>query len=113
MPIGPSASAAWKAAASEQVGINWVVAGEFLAGALVAGQDVDLVRRFLGRYPLVQSSPSIIQRYAEIYASLKAKNALIGPNDLWIAASAMEHGAELLTLDAHFSHIPQIVVAQV
>jgi predicted nucleic acid-binding protein len=30
---------------------------------------------------------------------------------LWIAASAMEHGAVLMTADAHFQHIPQIIVA--
>ena len=26
-------------------------------------------------------------------------------NDLWIAASALEHGAGLLTRDAHFAHV--------
>ena len=81
----------------EQVGINWVVAGEFLAGAEAAGQDADGVRRFLERYPLVQSSPSIIQRYAEIYADLKRSNQLIGPNDLWIAASCSAFDKPILT----------------
>jgi predicted nucleic acid-binding protein len=26
-------------------------------------------------------------------------------NDLWIAASCLEHGAALLTPDAHFQHV--------
>jgi hypothetical protein len=28
-----------------------------------------------------------------------------GENDLWIAAIAMEHGAELITTDKDFSHL--------
>jgi tRNA(fMet)-specific endonuclease VapC len=43
--------------------------------------------------------------YALIYASLRRKGQPIPTNDLWIAASALEHGAAILTLDAHFKHI--------
>ena len=32
-------------------------------------------------------------------------------NDLWIAASAMEHNVELLTADSHFRHVPHILVS--
>jgi predicted nucleic acid-binding protein len=32
-------------------------------------------------------------------------------DDLWIAASAMEHGTELMILDRDFTHVPQIMVA--
>jgi tRNA(fMet)-specific endonuclease VapC len=35
----------------------------------------------------------------------RIKHQPIPTNDLWIAASALEHGAALLTRDAHFSHI--------
>ncbi|KAA3655695.1 MAG: type II toxin-antitoxin system VapC family toxin, partial [Chloroflexi bacterium] len=42
------------------------------------------------------------QRYAVIYAFLRASGNPIPTNDLWIAASAMEHSATLLTLDKHF-----------
>jgi len=73
--------------AEQQIGINWIVAGEFLAGAKAANQDVDRVQRFLSRYPLVQSSPSAIHQYAKIYTDLRSRNQLIGTHDLWIAAS--------------------------
>jgi len=79
------------------VAINWVVAGEFLAGAESAGQDEGLVRQFLGRYPLIQSNPSIIQTYGKLYAALKRSNALIGPNDLWIASTAVSLDVPLIT----------------
>lgn len=43
--------------------------------------------------------------YALIYAALRRKGKPIPTNDLWIDASALEHGAGLLTLDAHFSEV--------
>jgi predicted nucleic acid-binding protein len=43
--------------------------------------------------------------YAEIKRMLRKKGRPIPTNDVWIAASCMEHGAFLLSLDAHFSEI--------
>ena len=34
-------------------------------------------------------------------------------NDLWMAASAMEYGARLLTADGHFLEVPQIMTGQI
>ena len=31
-------------------------------------------------------------------------------NDLWIAASAAQHGLVLMTLDSHFKNVPQVLV---
>ena len=50
------------------------------------------------------------ERYALIYASLRAAGRPLPTNDLWIAASAMEHGAELVTLDRDFAPVAQILV---
>ena len=49
------------------------------------------------------------QRYATILRYLQEKGAPIPTNDIWIAASAMQHGLELVTIDNHFRRIPQIV----
>lgn len=43
--------------------------------------------------------------FAEIKQGLRKKGRQIPINDVWIAASCMEHGACLLSLDDHFSHI--------
>ncbi len=51
-----------------------------------------------------------MQTITRIYAYLRSAGRPIPTNDLWIAASAMEHGAELLTTDGHFRDVPQIVV---
>ncbi len=43
--------------------------------------------------------------YALVFAALRRKGRPIPTNDLWIAASALEQGAGLLTLDLHFAEI--------
>ena len=37
---------------------------------------------------------------------------VVPSNDLWIAASCLEHGAALLTLDAHFQAIDGLRVGR-
>lgn len=63
--------------------------------------------------PRVSVAPVVSEtgdRYARIYAYLRSNGRPVPTNDLWIAASAMEHSATLLTADTHFLHIPQIIV---
>lgn len=80
----------------KQVGLCWVVQAEFISGAVIAGHDAEPVARFLSRYTTVHSTDAIIRHYADIYADLRSRNQLIGPNDLWIAASARALGLPLL-----------------
>jgi len=48
-------------------------------------------------------------RYSRISVQLKRQGTPIPTNDIWIAAQAMEHGAELLTSDRHFEQISGLV----
>ena len=43
--------------------------------------------------------------YALVYAGLRRKGQPIPTNDLWIAASALEHGTALLSLDTHYAQV--------
>jgi tRNA(fMet)-specific endonuclease VapC len=54
---------------------------------------------------VVFSTTATADLYALVYAALRRKGQPIPTNDLWIAASSLEHGAALLTLDAHFQSI--------
>ncbi|NIM94765.1 MAG: PIN domain-containing protein [Anaerolineales bacterium] len=92
-----------------------IVMGELLAGFEV-GSNRQKNRTELTEF---QRSPRVntvgimgetAERYAHIYAYLREIGSPIPTNDLWIAASAMEHSAELLTFDDHFQNIPQIIV---
>ena len=86
------------------------VLGELLVG-FAAGQRQSANRseltKFLNvpRVKVVASTAATADLYALVYAALRLKGKPIPTNDLWIAASSLEHGAALLTLDAHFQSI--------
>ncbi|MCD4739537.1 MAG: type II toxin-antitoxin system VapC family toxin [Anaerolineae bacterium] len=103
---------------SPKILIPLIVFGELLAG-FEAGSRREQNRQELTSFlqsPRVRLVPVIAdtaERYALIYAYLRQKGRPIPTNDLWIAASAMEHSAELLTADGHFLHVPQIITRSV
>jgi predicted nuclease of predicted toxin-antitoxin system len=41
---------------------------------------------------------------------LRRQGTPVPTNDIWIAATAAQHGFRLLTLDSHFLQIPQVMV---
>ena len=100
---------------SPEILLPTVVLGELWAGFEV-GSKRDQNRQGLDAFlssPRVALAPvtgETAARYAVIYAYLRTNGRPIPTNDLWIAALAMEHGATLLTADAHFLHVPQILV---
>jgi tRNA(fMet)-specific endonuclease VapC len=93
-----------------------VVVGELLAG-FEGGSRRDANRSDLQAFfnsPRVRAVPisrATAERYAVIYHYLRANGTPVPTNDLWIAAAAMEHGAAIVTLDAHFSLMPQVITA--
>lgn len=86
------------------------VVSELLAG-FVAGNRETRNRLELAQFAvtprvrIVPSTEATADNYALVYAALRRKGKPVPTNDLWIAASALDHGAALLTLDAHFSEI--------
>lgn len=86
------------------------VLGELLGG-FAAGQRESRNRgeltQFLNtpRVKVVPGTTATADLYALVYAALRRKGQPIPTNDLWIAASSLEHGAALLTYDAHFQNI--------
>jgi tRNA(fMet)-specific endonuclease VapC len=101
---------------AEEILLPTIVLGELLGGFETGRQsrrnreELDLFRRS-PRVRLVSIGEPTAERYAAIYATLRSAGRPIPTNDLWIAASAMEHGTELVTLDRDFAHVPQILVA--
>jgi predicted nucleic acid-binding protein len=86
------------------------VLGELLGG-FAAGQGESTNRSELSQFinaprvKVVSSTAATADLYALVYAALRRKGKPAPINDLWIAASCLEHGAALLTLDAHFQDI--------
>lgn len=95
---------------AQKLYINSIVLGEVLAG-FAAGSRESKNRADLARFmesPRVEALEVTAQTadsYALVYAGLRRKGRPVPTNDLWIAASAIEHGAALLTRDVHFAHI--------
>ena len=62
------------------------------------------------RVRVVSVDPETGERYAVIRDFLRRKGTPIPTNDLWIAASAAQHGLKLVSLDRHFKEVPQILL---
>jgi predicted nucleic acid-binding protein len=96
--------------AAPDILISTIVLGELLAG-FAAGSREARNRQELAQFiatPRVRVAPVsevTADNYALTYAQLRRKGKPVPTNDLWIAASALEHGAALLTFDAHFAAI--------
>jgi tRNA(fMet)-specific endonuclease VapC len=82
------------------VGLPWIVKAEFLRGAILASHAPESVSAFLGAFVLVWPTETTLLRYAELYVRLRKANAMIGPIDLWVAATAAEWDVPLLTRNA-------------
>jgi predicted nucleic acid-binding protein len=93
------------------VGVPWVVKGEFLRGAFLAGHVKDSVHAFLDSFLVVWPTEETLRRYAALYGDLRRTNGLIGPNDLWLAACATERVLPLLTRNvSEFSRVGGLTV---
>ena len=90
-----------------------VVVGELLYGFRNGSRfdrNASDLRSFLDN-PYVSFVPvgSIsADRYSRIAAALRAKGNPIPTNDVWIAAHAMETGADLVSADRHFEAVDGI-----
>lgn len=103
---------------AEEIVFSAVVVGElmygFRRGTHFAWNAADL-RSFLDSpySSFVEVGPVTADRYARIAAALRAKGRPIPTNDVWIAAHAMETGADLVSADGHFEHVKGIVWVRV
>ena len=100
---------------AQEIYVNPVVLGELLAGfarSQRAAENRTELTAFLAspRVAVLDISESTAERYAVILNFLRSQGTPIPANDVWIAASAMEHGLCVLTRDAHYLRVPQVVV---
>ena len=80
--------------------------GGFAAGMREAKNRGELARLLDSpRVEVVPETAQTADSYALVCSGLRRKGQPIPINDLWIAASALEHGAAQLPRDAHFGQI--------
>jgi tRNA(fMet)-specific endonuclease VapC len=119
-------AAAAAARSAEQLTTSVVVAGELRYGAAVSErshENAAAVEDFLGRIDQLLISPATAQHYADLKSRLLVRYgprerarrrgfdlARLGftDNDLWIAASAIEHDAVLVSDDGDYGRITEV-----
>ena len=99
---------------ADEIVFNPVVLGELRAGFLMGRNEKRnraILKDFLSspRVIIAEIDEETSERYAVIVQSLRMKGTPIPTNDLWIAASAMQHGLKVLTTDKHYLKVPQII----
>lgn len=99
----------------DAISVNPVVLGELRAGFVrgrLRQKNEARLRQFLAssRVSVVPVDEETAERYAVILDALWNAGTPIPTNGIWIAASAMQYGLAVITTDAHFLKIPQILV---
>ena len=100
---------------ADEIVLNPVVLAELRSGFLRGTQHAQNERElqtFL-KAPRATTLPideETADRYAVILSALWNAGTPVPTNDIWIAATAMQHGLRVLTTDEHYSHINQVVV---
>ena len=98
-----------------EVYLNVIVLGE-LFDAFLHGSKREQNRAEFNRFVdsphvnIIEIDEITAERYALISDTLRRAGTPITPNDLWIAASGLQHGLEILTFDSDFTRVPQVVI---
>jgi predicted nucleic acid-binding protein len=100
---------------ADEIFLNPIILGELIAGFLMGKHEREnrtILQDFLSsaRVKILEIEEETSERYAAIVSHLRRTGTPIPTNDLWIAASAMQHGLKVLTTDKHYSKVPQIIV---
>lgn len=101
----------------------WIVAREVVTSIVVYGEAIEYMksdaafplRRDELRALLREVTPllltySILERYAELRREMRPRRELIGDIDTLIAATALERGLTVVTLDSDFQRVPGLTV---
>jgi tRNA(fMet)-specific endonuclease VapC len=100
---------------TDEIYLSPIVLGELLSGfrrGKYRKKNEEELAVFLSspRVRTLRIDDGTAERYAVILNSIWTAGTPIPTNDLWIAASAMQHGLHLLTTDTHYMKVPQIII---
>jgi predicted nucleic acid-binding protein len=101
---------------AEYIGVNTVILGDLFAGFRCGTKErqnrIEL-DQFLdsARVDTIGLDDDTAEFYAQVFSELRQKGRPIPSNDLWLAASALQHGLALATYDDHFCSINGLLLA--
>jgi predicted nucleic acid-binding protein len=103
----------------DEIAVSVITAAELELGVLRATDpDARAIRlstlsRVQSTYPLLPIDPEVASCFARIAAAERGRGRRLRRHDTWIAATAMRHGAAVLTQDADFSSFEEVDVLRV
>jgi len=99
--------------------LSVVTASELLHGVHRAATPDQRARRsafvegVLERFPLLEIDLATARAHAQVWADLSATGSIIGPHDLWLAASCIAHGLTMVTANVReFERVPGLEVEE-
>ncbi|MHB8870497.1 MAG: PIN domain-containing protein [Thermoleophilia bacterium] len=103
--------------ADDESFLSVITASELLHGVHRALQPQQRARRsafvegILERFPLLQVDLATVRAHAQVWAELAKAGTLIGPHDLWLAATCVAHGLTMVTANIReFERVPGLQV---
>lgn len=75
--------------------VTFTIAGEIAAGESL--QDRRQWEEFLSPFRFLGNRAEVSWTYGQIYRDLRSRGALIGSNDMWIAATGLSYGQPIVT----------------
>ena len=97
--------------------LSLITASELLHGVHRATRPEVRARRsafvegILERFPLLAVDLATARAHARIWAEFMSRGTLIGPHDLWLAATCIAHGLTMVTANVReFTRVPGLVV---
>jgi tRNA(fMet)-specific endonuclease VapC len=88
--------------------VSAIAIGELCFGAMKSarpGENLRRIDRFLARGVVLECDAATAYEYGVLRNELRLKGRPIPENDLWIAATARQHGLTLVSRDTHFAHV--------
>ena len=103
----------------EKIAVSVITVAELELGVLRATDPraralrLSTLSRVQSAYPLLPVEPEIASCFARIAATGRARGRRLRRHDTWIAATALRHGAAVLTQDSDFSAFEEVDVLRV
>ncbi|MEM1168889.1 MAG: type II toxin-antitoxin system VapC family toxin [Cyanobacteria bacterium P01_H01_bin.35] len=100
---------------SPLIGLNSVILGELLGGFAVGTKEAvnrSELQQFLSieKVKVFVIDTDTAEYYAIVYRGLRTKGNPIPTNDIWIAATALQHNLGLFSYDKHFQAVDGLVI---
>ncbi|MDY0341770.1 MAG: type II toxin-antitoxin system VapC family toxin [Coriobacteriia bacterium] len=99
--------------------LSVITASELLHGVHRAVEPRRRARRsafvegILERFPILQVDLATARAHAQVWSDMSSTGNLIGPHDLWLAATCIAHGLTMVTANVReFERVPGLQVDQ-